>query len=434
MLKHFLDKGRQWLLQKMPRANEAAKNPEQTNTATLKQQRLRVGVVLGSVCLMLGALFWATGQHVTKQPTVLHEEQVMFTSPLKVSTAKQQGIVALQQDLSQQTKRYDTLENSVDRLTHAFEGFTAFQASTEAKLHALQQQRFNPRSQETAQEREVSTKTVSSPPWQVSEIALSLRDKSAAPFVPAGSYVTAVLLSGVDVSAGVNAIADPKPVLLRTTAPIQLPNGKTLDVHNCRVIGASFGEVSSERAYIRLERLSCDTPTGWLDIPVYGYVAGADGKAGIRGHVVMRDKAMMSRAFMGGLVGGLGETLANHLTATQVNPLGTTLSVKAGDSLAYGAGKGVNQAASHMAEYYIKRAEQYQPVIQVLAGTTVDVVFHKGFSFAPTAEIGARSQASVPRAWQGVWRGEQVTGVEDATPPGLPAIAKLMSPLNNEEE
>ncbi len=37
-------------------------------------------------------------------------------------------------------------------------------------------------------------------------------------------------------------------------------------------------------------------------------------------------------------------------------------------------------AAQSLADYYIKRAEQYQPVVSLYAGTEVEVVFMEGVS------------------------------------------------------
>ena len=41
-------------------------------------------------------------------------------------------------------------------------------------------------------------------------------------------------------------------------------------------------------------------------------------------------------------------------------------------------GNGFGAAAQSLAEYYIERAEQYQPVISLYAGTQVELVLTKG--------------------------------------------------------
>lgn len=45
-----------------------------------------------------------------------------------------------------------------------------------------------------------------------------------------------------------------------------------------------------------------------------------------------------------------------------------------------GAGEGLSSAFGKLADFYIKRAEQMQPVIQVAAGRAVDIVITQGIS------------------------------------------------------
>ena len=49
------------------------------------------------------------------------------------------------------------------------------------------------------------------------------------------------------------------------------------------------------------------------------------------------------------------------------------------DIFKYGAAQGVGNAMDKIADYNIRRADQYHPVIQLSAGTIVDIVFLKGF-------------------------------------------------------
>ena len=49
-----------------------------------------------------------------------------------------------------------------------------------------------------------------------------------------------------------------------------------------------------------------------------------------------------------------------------------------------GAGKGVGNAMEKLSDFYIKRAEQLQPVLEVEPGRLVHVVFKKGFDMNQT--------------------------------------------------
>ena len=203
-------------------------------------------------------------------------------------------------------------------------------------------------------------------------------------YIPAGSYARAVLLSGVDVSAGVSSQTSPKPVLLRLVHQGSLPNKAVGKMKDCRIIAAAYGDLSSERAYMRLEKLSCTELDGHvIETDVDGYVSGEDGKNGVRGNVVTRDGEVLRRGFMGGLLSGLGKATSNHFSSTSVSPFGSvnTSTAVGADIFKQAGAQGAGDAFELMAKYNIQRAEQYQPVIQISAGRVVEVVFHSGSPF-----------------------------------------------------
>jgi conjugal transfer pilus assembly protein TraB len=227
----------------------------------------------------------------------------------------------------------------------------------------------------------------------VRKISLSLKNarnskalKSVDNTIPAGAFARAVLLGGVDASASIQASSDPRPALLRLTDAGTLPRKFRSDLKGCHALAACYGDISSERVFMRLEKLTCtERKTGEIvEVKVQGYVAGEDGRTGVRGAVVDRAGESMRNVLMGGFLGGIGEFLSQSQNAavtfspmaglTQANPMGM------GDMLKAGAGKGINNALEKYADFYIKRAEQLQPVIQVAAGRQVDIVFTEGVS------------------------------------------------------
>jgi conjugal transfer pilus assembly protein TraB len=58
-----------------------------------------------------------------------------------------------------------------------------------------------------------------------------------------------------------------------------------------------------------------------------------------------------------------------------------------------GVGGGASKAAQTLSEYYIKRAEQYHPVIPIGAGNEVTVVFQDGFQLKTIDELEERATA-----------------------------------------
>lgn len=111
------------------------------------------------------------------------------------------------------------------------------------------------------------------------------------------------------------------------------------------------------------------------------------GKNGVKGEVVMRNGKILGWARGAGFVDGIGQGMER---ASQPSVgLGATATVGAGDVLKMGIGGGASKAAQTLSEYYIKRAEQYHPVIPIGAGNEVTVVFRDGFQLKTIEELEA---------------------------------------------
>ena len=212
-------------------------------------------------------------------------------------------------------------------------------------------------------------------------------------WLPAGSYADAVVLAGVDASAGVSSQGDPRPVLLRLTSPARsaAEGGEALeaDVAGCTLTGAAYGDLSSEKVYVRIRTLTCAGPEPGtvIETEVAGFVAGS-GKAGVRGPVVSREGALVEKAFLAGLVSGAGESAANVLQAP-AGGAGEDRAASLADLGRAGLGAGAGSAGRRVADYLIRRAEQYQPVIQLQTGTPVTVVFIEGARLDGRGDIGS---------------------------------------------
>lgn len=67
--------------------------------------------------------------------------------------------------------------------------------------------------------------------------------------------------------------------------------------------------------------------------------------------------------------------------------------MSAGEIGQAGVGGGVSSAAKTLSDYYIKRAEQYHPVIPIGAGNEVTLVFQDGFQLETLEEARAKAAA-----------------------------------------
>lgn len=199
-------------------------------------------------------------------------------------------------------------------------------------------------------------------------------------YIPSGTFFRSVLLGGVDAPTGGEAQnASPHPVLMRVTDFAQLPNRFKYNLRECFITGQAYGDISAERAYIRLDKLSCVGTDGRaIDMPVKGYVAGEDGKTGVRGNLVTKQGQVLANALFAGVLSGLGQGVSDAFKVTSDTAFGSTTSVRGSDQYKAGVASGLGSAADRLAQYYIKLADKVFPVVEVNAGREVDVVLTQG--------------------------------------------------------
>jgi len=202
--------------------------------------------------------------------------------------------------------------------------------------------------------------------------------------IPAGAFAKTILLSGLDASSSMSASSDPRPMLLRVIDFGTLPRRFQSDLKDCHCTASAYGDLSSERIYARLEKLTCiERKSGEIiETQVAGYIAGSDGKAGIRGVVASKDGQFLARSLVGGMFAGLSNVANPQSRQSQVNPFFPGSSQVSppsiGETFTSGMATGATTALDRLSQYYIDRAEQLQPVIQVAAGQVVDIVFTEG--------------------------------------------------------
>lgn len=210
-----------------------------------------------------------------------------------------------------------------------------------------------------------------------------LKTYSLEHYIPPASFAPAVVISGVDASVGVQAQGEPRPMLFRITgkAMSAAAGGKVqeADIVGCTVTGAATGDLSSERVFIRLLKMTCSRENDKVfETEIHGYVAGV-GKAGIRGDVVSREGDFVFKSFLAGIASGAGNGLSQKFASPMALPSGlVTTQPTTTDIVNSSVGSGISNSSNKLSDYLIKRAEQYQPVISVPAGIDVEIVFNDG--------------------------------------------------------
>lgn len=201
-------------------------------------------------------------------------------------------------------------------------------------------------------------------------------------YIPAGSILTGVLINGMDAPTSQGARRDPVPSTMRIQKEAILPNRFRADIRECFLIVSGHGDLSSERAFLRGEVLSCIREDGGvIETRLDSYVVGEDGKTGIRGRLVSKQGQIIAKSLMAGFLSGVSEAFdVNPVPVINTSPGSSTQyqSVMSSDMFQGAAVKGASKALDRVAQFYIDMAEGIFPVIEVDAGRQVDVIMNRG--------------------------------------------------------
>jgi conjugal transfer pilus assembly protein TraB len=200
--------------------------------------------------------------------------------------------------------------------------------------------------------------------------------------VPAGSILRGVLLSGMDAPTGRQARRDPYPALVRLKHDAILPNRFRADVRECFLVAAGYGDLASERAYLRTEAITCIREDGGaIEVPLDAYAVGEDGKVGVRGRLVSKQGQVIGKAMLASFAEGFSQMFGRVPVPVVATTAGTTQPFQqafSGQAVQAGAVKGVGSALDRLANYFLDMAEEMFPVIEVDAGRGIEFVLNRG--------------------------------------------------------
>jgi conjugal transfer pilus assembly protein TraB len=201
-------------------------------------------------------------------------------------------------------------------------------------------------------------------------------------YTPSASFFKAVIIGGVDAPTGGQAQQNPHPVVLKVDDLTFLPNRYRFDMKECHVLAHAYGDLSSERAMMRLESISCvDGNERVYERRAYGHVFGEDGKAGVRGRLVSKQGQVLANALVAGVGAGIGSAFNQQATTYSTNALGSVATIDPDKIGMAGLGMGVSKALDRLSQYYIDLAEKMFPIIEVSSQRVVDVVLTQGIDW-----------------------------------------------------
>ena len=195
-----------------------------------------------------------------------------------------------------------------------------------------------------------------------------------------GAFAPIALLNGLDAGTATASQSNPQPVLMNVVDQATLPGAAKYRIKSCFVLASAYGDLSAERVYFRLSQLSCVDKASRLVMssPVKGYVVDSDGKLGMRGVVNDRQGAKLGKALLAGFAQGLGSALGSAQSSVTSSALGSVSSITGGAALKQSGLTGASTAASQLASFYLKEAQNIFPVITIDNGRTGSMVFTEG--------------------------------------------------------
>jgi conjugal transfer pilus assembly protein TraB len=194
--------------------------------------------------------------------------------------------------------------------------------------------------------------------------------------IPSGSFVRAVLLSGITAPTMGQGISDPVPVLIRITDEVIMPNLRKADLRECFILADVKGNLASESANMRLNTLACIKNDGTaIERKVRGFVAGENGMEGVQGRVVSKQGTLLGRVLIASFLEGVADAFQASGTTYTVSPSGTLETFDTSRAAELGVFSGASEATKKLAEFYMDLVSQMVPVIEINAGRVVELVF-----------------------------------------------------------
>lgn len=201
-------------------------------------------------------------------------------------------------------------------------------------------------------------------------------------YLPSGSIITGIMLTGLDAPTGKGAMKDPVPVLVRIQKEAILPNMYRADIKECFALVAGQGDLASERAYLRSETISCvRRDKTVIDMSMKAYVVDTDGKAGLRGRLVSKQGSAVSKAILASFAEGVAKAFSGQNSNNVSNG-----QVDYGSAAESGMVGGFSSSLDRISKYYLDLADQLFPILEIDAGRKVTLVLVKGLEMNSVRE------------------------------------------------
>jgi conjugal transfer pilus assembly protein TraB len=280
------------------------------------------------------------------------------------------------QEVTVQTTTEGKIDDFGKRILHAIK-------QTDPEKYYPNAYENHPVGQNRAREIVITGGNTDSPSFEEEFTEKLKQDQENQTYIPTGTNMKGIVISGIAAPTAGSAQRNPLTLFIMLTGEATLPNRYKIDMDSSIVMASGYGDLSSQRAYIRTEQLSRVLEDGRvIDIEMYAVVVGEDGQLGMKGPFKSYDGQLMAKALAAGTLSGFADALRpTAVLSLQTDPADTqTYQTPNLDTLLEsGAYKGASTALEMAAQRYLKIAEAMHPTIEIQSGREIELQVTKGF-------------------------------------------------------
>lgn len=380
-----------------------SKNPQQIK----KLQKIALIVVVNTT--IIGYVIIDNLITSKKEPEIVHTDEPQDTNYEVPEVVNPQSLVneklrSQQEELKNKSQsEYNQLQSKLSDVQQALMSERSSNEHNEAKIGKLTSEL-----QELRSSLQQLSKTLEDGParnkfginkFNTEEVV----SKSLGRYLPAGTIIRAKLLNGLIAKTGVEAQNNPTPMVADVIDVARLPNGRTTDIKGCVLMLGAFGDLSMEGVLSRGERLVCYL--GKSNEPIEVSISGVVFNRGLNaivGDVKLVEQRNLINAWASSLLSGfLNSARLKTNEKEEYDLFGLSLSQNKPqsvknqlmDSALAGSSKGVETVT----DYYVKKAENIQPVIKIGSSQEIEVVLTAGVSLDSNSKQALKNKIKQER-------------------------------------
>ncbi len=198
----------------------------------------------------------------------------------------------------------------------------------------------------------------------------------------------AIMLNGVDASILGMGRQEDAPVMFSIMSKMSIANGEYTNTKDCLVLGSAVGQMTVQKAQIRLDKISCiftnkEGDKFIAEGQVQGWASDENGQLGVQGVLITQEGKVLRASLPLEAV----QTALDYVTRSATNVVLPTTGTPTGyqnlnASFGTGGSNAASQTLGRLIQIYEKYLQNLNPVINVRGGREVTLMFKGGEKIA----------------------------------------------------